>query len=58
MEEHSTLSDSNPDGAGWALTDTEELDKLLNGEQENTISDGETDADAVPEVRYAAEEQQ
>src|SRR5574344_419966 len=30
--------------------DTEELDKLLNGEQENTISDGETDADAVPEV--------
>ena len=38
--------------------DTEELDKLLNGEQENTISDGETDADAVPEVRYAAEEQQ
>lgn len=30
--------------------DTEELDKLLNGEQENTISDGETDADTVPEV--------
>ena len=30
--------------------DTEELDKLLNGEDENTISDGETDADAVPEV--------
>ena len=30
--------------------DTEELDKLLNGEQENTISDGETDADAVPDV--------
>ena len=30
--------------------DTEELDKLLNGGQENTISDGETDADAVPEV--------
>ena len=30
--------------------DTEELDKLLNGEQENTISDGEADADAVPEV--------
>ncbi len=30
--------------------DTEELDKLLNGEPENTISDGETDADAVPEV--------
>ncbi len=34
--------------------DMEELDKLLNGEQENTISDGETDADAVPEVSEEA----
>ncbi len=30
--------------------DAEELDKLLNGTEENTVSEGETDADAVPEV--------
>ncbi len=30
--------------------DAEELDKLLNGTEENTVSVGETDADAVPEV--------
>ena len=29
MEEHTTLSDSNPDGAGWALT-CEVTDELLD----------------------------
>lgn len=30
--------------------DTEELDRLLNGGANDTVADGETDADAVPEV--------
>ena len=30
--------------------DTEELDKLLNGEAEDTVADGETDPDAIPEA--------
>ncbi len=30
--------------------DTDELDKLLNGEEEDTIAEGLTDADSVPEV--------
>jgi site-specific DNA-methyltransferase (adenine-specific) len=30
--------------------DTEELDKLLNGDMENTVMAGETDPDAVPEA--------
>lgn len=30
--------------------DAEELDRLLNGSDENTVTDGETDPDAVPEV--------
>ncbi len=30
--------------------DTDELDKLLNGEMEDTVADGETDPDAVPEA--------
>ncbi len=34
--------------------DAEELDKLLNGTEENTVSEGETDADAVPEVSEEA----
>ena len=31
MEEHTTLSDSNPDGAGWALTfdESEHIETLL-----------------------------
>ena len=34
--------------------DAEELDKLLNGEEENVVAEGETDADAVPEVPEVA----
>ena len=30
--------------------DTEELDRLLNGSEEDTVAAGETDSDAVPEV--------
>ncbi len=30
--------------------DTDELDKLLNGAMEDTVADGETDPDAVPEA--------
>ncbi|HBP05888.1 MAG TPA: DNA modification methylase [Lentisphaeria bacterium] len=34
--------------------DADELDKLLNGEEENVVAEGETDADAVPEVPEVA----
>ena len=30
--------------------DTDELDKLLNGDEEDTIAEGETEPDAIPEV--------
>ena len=34
--------------------DADELDKLLNGEEENVVAEGETDADAVPEAPEVA----
>lgn len=35
--------------------DTEELDRLLNGGDDKTVTDGETEPDAVPEVPETAE---
>jgi len=35
--------------------DTDELDRLLNGEKEDTVAEGETEPDAVPDVPEAAD---
>jgi len=35
--------------------DTDELDRLLNGQEDDTVAEGETEPDAVPEVPEAAD---
>lgn len=37
--------------------DTDELDRLLNGPEEDTVTEGETDPDAVPEVPEESDSQ-